>query len=211
MAKRKDLTKEDILRAMRITKSNRSASRYLHCCYHHYKKWAKLYVNEDNISLFDLHKNQCGKGIPKFLKGDGRDPILIDIIEGRADPSPFSAERLKYKLITEGHIAEECANCGFKERRVLDYKMPLILYFKDKDKSNYRRENIDLFCYNCYFLYVKDIFTEIEVKSMEEHVSVKTAEVKWDIDSYTLKRLKELGLDGIEKDEDDDYSLVSRK
>ena len=40
------------------------------------------------------------------------------------------------------HKAEECAECGFKERRVLDYKMPLILHFKDKNKKNYRQENI---------------------------------------------------------------------
>ena len=30
--------------------------------------------------------------------------------------------------------------CGFKERRVFDYKMPLLLHFKDKNKKNYRKE-----------------------------------------------------------------------
>ena len=33
-------------------------------------------------------------------------------------------------LIQEGYIQEECTSCGFHERRVLDYKIPLIMHFK---------------------------------------------------------------------------------
>ena len=57
----------------------------------------------------------AGKGIPKFLKGQGKEPALIDIIEGRVDASSFSPNKIKYRLITEGHLLEECNNCGFKE------------------------------------------------------------------------------------------------
>ena len=35
-----------ILRAMKHTKSNMSAARYLGCSYPHYKEYAKLYKNE---------------------------------------------------------------------------------------------------------------------------------------------------------------------
>ena len=67
MPKAKHLTKEQILLAMRHTKSNRSAARYLNCSYIHYKMWAKRYHTvEGGPSLFESHKNQSGKGIPKF-------------------------------------------------------------------------------------------------------------------------------------------------
>jgi hypothetical protein len=43
MPKPKPITKEQIVGAMGVTKSNRSAARYLNCSYIHYKKWAKHY------------------------------------------------------------------------------------------------------------------------------------------------------------------------
>ena len=62
----KPLSKDDIMVAIRSTKSNRAAARYLHCSYSHYKKYAKLYREENGVSLLDVHKNQTGSGIPKF-------------------------------------------------------------------------------------------------------------------------------------------------
>ena len=56
---------------MAKTKSNRAAARYLNVSYQHYRKYAKLYKNEDGITLLEAHKNQAGKGIPKFLSNRG--------------------------------------------------------------------------------------------------------------------------------------------
>jgi hypothetical protein len=209
----KPLSKEDILRAMNVTQSNRAAARYLHVSYIHYKKWAKNYDATESgyKSLFEQHLNQSGKGIPKFLKGSGKEPALLDIIEGRVDASSFSPDKLKYRLITEGHLAEECATCGFHERRVSDYKMPLLLHFKDNNKKNYRQENIELLCYNHYFLTVGDIFSDKQIKGIEDHVPTYESEVTWEMDDYTRQRLEELGLVDKPKDDDDPYSLVSRK
>ena len=148
MGRAKPLSKEQIVAAQANTRSNMAAARYLHVSYIHYKRYAKMY------NLFESHKNQSGKGIPKFLKGNGKDPALLDIIEGRISAAHFSPSKLKYRLIEEGYLLEECTMCGFKERRVLDYKMPLLLHFKDGNKSNYRSENIELLCYNHYFLTV---------------------------------------------------------
>ena len=47
----KILTKEDLLRAMKITKSNMHAARHLHVSYTHYKKYAKLYKNDEGSTL----------------------------------------------------------------------------------------------------------------------------------------------------------------
>ena len=200
----KPLSKEMIVAAQANTKSNMAAARYLHVSYQHYKKYAKMY------KLFDSHKNQSGKGIPKFLKGSGKEPALLDIIEGRVSAAHFSPAKIKYRLIEEGYLLEECAMCGFKERRVLDYKMPLLLHFKDNNKSNYSRDNIELLCYNHYFLTVGDIFTDKDVKQIEshqEHLGTTDA-IEWEVDDYHLQRLKELGLD--EDNDDDPNQYISR-
>ena len=162
MPKARPLTKESIISAMDKTKSVRAAARYLNCSYQHIKKWMKLYVDSNGVSLFDAHKNQSGKGIPKFLSVSSinkKEPAILDIIEGRIDPSHFNPQKIKYRLITDGYLKDECCNCGFHERRVSDYKSPLILHFKDNNKQHYRLDNMEMLCYNCYYLMVGDIFS----------------------------------------------------
>ena len=97
--KAKPLLKSDIERAIAMTKSNRAAARYLHCSYIHYKKWAKNYTDDDGVTLFDKHKNQSGKGIAKFLSNKGKEPALMDIIEGRVPIDSYTPEKLKNRLI----------------------------------------------------------------------------------------------------------------
>ena len=205
----KPLSKDQILRAMSQTLSNRAAARWLNVSYVHYKKWAKNYdaTEEGYESLFAQHLNQSGKGIPKFLSNSGKEPALLDIIEGRVDVSSFDPEKIKYRLVTEGYLMEECTSCGFNERRVLDYKIPLLLHFKDKNKKNYRKENIEFLCYNHYFLTVGDIFSDKQVKGIEDYKPVNEGSVTWEVDEYHLQRLSELGLDTPDPDE---YDIVSR-
>jgi hypothetical protein len=209
----KPLSKEDILRAMNVTQSNRAAARYLHVSYIHYKKWAKNYdaTEEGYPNLFEQHKNQSGKGIPKFLRANGPEPALLDIIEGRVDASSFNPDKLKYRLITEGYLAEECAVCRFHERRVNDYKIPLLLNFKDNIKKNWNKDNIELLCYNHYFLQVGDIFSDKQIKGIEDHVPTYQSDVEWELDDYQRQRLEELGLIDKPKDDNDPYSLVARR
>lgn len=210
----KPISKEMCLAAMNKTKSVKAAARYLNCSYQHLKRYMKLYQDEETgMTLFDKHKNQSGKGIPKFLSSKGKEPALLDIIEGRIDASSFSPEKIKYRLITEGYLEEECSSCGFKERRVTDYKVPLILNFKDKNKKNYNKDNIHFLCYNCYFLYVDNVFTDKDIEQLEDHVPLNntTEAINFELDDYHMQRLKELGLDGDEKDGDDPYNLVSYK
>jgi hypothetical protein len=204
MPKPKPLSKEMVVAAQANTKSNMAASRYLHVSYQHYKRYAKMY------KLFETHKNQSGKGIPKFLKGKGKEPALLDIIEGRVSAAHFTPEKIKYRLIEAGYLLEQCSMCGFQERRVLDYKMPLLLHFKDNNKSNYSRENIELLCYNHFFLTVGDIFTDKDVKQIESHQELNstTEKVEWEVDDYHLQRLRELGLN--DEDKDDVNQYISR-
>ena len=169
----KPLSKEDIIRAMRFTKSNRSAAKYLGCSYQHYKPYAKLHKDEETgLTLFETHLNQCGKGIPKFLPNRRKEPNVKNIIETGTGWESFTPEKIKARLIAESYLKEECYNCGFCERRVTDYKIPLLLNFKDGNKNNYLLENLELLCYNDYFLLVADPLTPDQIRHIEDNTQV---------------------------------------
>ena len=191
----KPLMKSDIERAMAMTKSNRAGARYLHVSYIHYKRYAKLYTDENGTPLFDKHKNQSGKGISKFLPNKGKEPALKDIIEGRVPIDSYTPEKLKNRLIQESYLQECCSKCQFAERRVIDYKVPLILNFKDNNKKNWSLENLELLCYNHYFLYVGNIFTNKQIQHIEDY-NPSTFESKsdWELDDYYKDHLTNLGL-----------------
>ena len=62
---RKPLTKGRIMWAIEQTRSLTKASELCDVCYPTFRKYAKLYKDEDGISIFEKFKNQQGKGIPK--------------------------------------------------------------------------------------------------------------------------------------------------
>ena len=97
MAQPKPISKEQCLAAMKHTRSVRAAARYLHCSYQHLKPFMKAYKDEETgLSLFELHKNQSGKGIPKFITGEHLDKIapIEDIVNGKVDASSFDVNKL---------------------------------------------------------------------------------------------------------------------
>ena len=191
----KILKKEDIQRAMKMTRSNRAAARYLHVSFTHYKKYAKTYTDEETGStLFELHKNQAGKGIPKFLSNGGKEPPIMDLIEGRVPVEHFDPKKIKQRLIFEALIEEKCAYCGFSERRVLDTKVPLVLNHKDGNKKNWNLDNLEFLCYNHAFLYATSPITEKQVEAMEDYIDKNVEEVNWELDEHHIEHLKELGL-----------------
>ena len=195
MPAKKELFKEDILRAIRHTKSNRAAARYLGCSYQHYKPYAKLFNDEETgQNLFDLHKNQCGKGIPKFLPNRRREPNVKLIFEEGVGYESFTTTKIKTRGIAEGFLRDECYICGCNERRVTDYKTPTLLNFKDGSKSNYVLDNLEILCYNCYFLYVADPLTNDEVRHIETNQTPKAKPFEWDLDDESLSNMKALGL-----------------
>ena len=195
MPAKKELFKEDILRAIRHTKSNRAAARYLGCSYQHYKPYAKLF-NDDETgqNLFELHKNQCGRGIPKFLPNRRKEPNVKLIFEEGVGYESFTTTKIKTRGIAEGYLRDECYLCGCNERRLTDYKTPTLLNFKDGSKSNYIIDNLEILCYNCYFLYVADPLTNDEVRHIETNQTPKAKAFEWDLDDEALANMKALGL-----------------
>lgn len=212
---RKDLTKEQITLAIKNTKSNRAAARFLNCSYIHYKSWAKRYYEfEGGRTLFDLHINQHGRGIPKrwlspTFKKEGH---IRDIVEGRMSSKSYNLDYLKRKMIEENILKEECDICKFHERRLSDYKMPLILDFKDNNPNHFNLGNIRFLCYNCYFINVGNIFNRKELKQLETHEPQNKVSdiINFELDGYQLKRLEQLGLYEPPKPEDDGSEFISR-
>ena len=190
----KILSKDDLLRAMKMTRSNRAAARYLHVSYNHYKKYAKVYKNEDGITLLEAHKNQAGKGIPKFLSGKGKEPPIMDLIEGRVPVEHFDPKKIKQRLIFEALIEEKCAKCGFSERRVLDQKVPLVLNHKDGNKKNFQLDNLEFLCYNHAFLYATSPISDEQIEKMEDYIDKNGEDFDWELDEHHIEHLKELGL-----------------
>jgi len=200
----KILLKEDILRALKMTRSNRAAARYLHVSYNHYKKYAKMYKDEETgLPLLEVHKNQAGVGIPKFLSNTGKEPPLMDLIEGRIPVEHFDPKKIKQRIIFEALIEEKCNKCGFNERRVLDLKIPLILNHKDGNLKNFHLDNLEFLCYNCSFLYAASPITDQQVDQMEDYLDKKGEEFTWELDEHHIQHLKELGL----YDKDDDKPI----
>lgn len=202
MAASKPLSKQDILRAMRVTKSNMAAARYLNVSYHHYRKYAKNYYEGDK-SLFEIQLNESGKGIPKYHINNKRKPDINKILSGELWIENYKPHQLKEQLINEHIFPEECNKCGFNEKRILDYKTPLLLNYKDSNKTNWKKENLEFLCYNCYFLSVGDLFNKKEIKNMEDY-NVKDNELnkKWEMDEDMKNHLINLGL--MDENEDDE-------
>ena len=146
---RRPLTKIEILRAQEHSRGAMEAARWIGCSYETYRKYAILY------GVHEQHINLGGKGIPR-PNAKGRRHSLADIIAGKY-PN-YDHRRLKKRLITAGYLDEECSLCGFKERRITDYKVPLILNFKTMEIENpFALDNMMLLCYNCTYLTVGNL------------------------------------------------------
>ena len=195
----KILTKEDIIRSQKVTRSNMSAARYLHVSYNHYKKYAKMYKNEDGVNLLEAHMNQSGEGIPKYTSSNEKDIPLDELLTGKVPIEHFDPRKVKARLLSEAKLVEVCNKCNFSEKRVTDLKVPVLLSFKDGNKKNWNLSNLEFLCYNCSFLYAVSPITDNEAEAMESYVKSKDQEPDWELEEWQLEHLKDLGLEQEEK------------
>jgi hypothetical protein len=138
--------------------------------------------------------NQAGRGIPKFLSHKGKLPPLKDILSGKIPIEHFTPQKIRDRLLQEGYLISKCYSCRHNEQRVLDSKQPLLLDFKDNNKKNFELDNIQLLCYNCYFLYVGNVLTDKQLMGIEDYIPKNQSKVDWEVDEYHVEHLKELGL-----------------
>jgi hypothetical protein len=194
----RSLSEGVIRNAMKHTQSNFQAARYLNVTIETYRKYAKLYIDQETgKTLYELHKNNNGKGIKKVAWKHDISVEKLNEIMSSDNYRAFNLRKLKNRLIYEGILRMECYHCGHCEKRVVDYKQPLILNFRDGNKHNWRYENLRMLCYNCYFLFVGDVFSEKQIIRMEDvnATALKSAQVDWDIDDNFLAHFQDLGLE----------------
>jgi hypothetical protein len=97
----------------------------------------------------------------------------------------------------------ECYQCGFSEKRVIDYKQPLILNFKDGNKNNWKLDNLRMLCYNCYYLYVGNLFTDKQMKAFEDSGAPLVKDMPtFDIEDDILAYFNDVGTEKLEDEED---------
>jgi hypothetical protein len=140
-----------ILAAQEISKSEAQAAQRLGVSFMTYRKYAKMY------GIYGRVKNKAGIGIDKSIKNEdtGKYP-LNKILEGKFPD--YSSNRLKERLLRSRRIEAKCNRCDFSGNRKCDAQHPILLNYIDNNDKNKKRENIELLCYNCYFIYVNNPF-----------------------------------------------------
>jgi len=137
------LFESEILEAQSHTETAINAAKYLGISYKTYKKWCKVY------NLWKTNPWVRGAKKKYWDSNKGKYP-LNQILEGKFPNYPIY--RLKNLLIRSCVKEAKCEICDFKEKRFTDDKIPLLVNFKDGDEKNYKLENLQILCYNHYFL-----------------------------------------------------------
>lgn len=196
------LNEVDIRNAMANTRSNKEAARWLGITDVTYKKYAKSLIDEaTGKSLFELHKNESGKGIPKLWSGSDWKHNLDKMLIQNQPNDPAKITKLKELLMKDGRLGYQCCQCKFGEKRLTDMKAPILLNFKNGKKSDWCIENLEWLCYNCYFLYIGDIFNNKMLQRVES-TNIEAPEIKEDVmqvyqlDDFYYQHLRKLGLEG---------------
>lgn len=155
-----NLTENEIRYAQENSQSAHGAARFLRVDYDTYKKYALKYIDSaTGKTLFELHKNQAGKGTRKAVSRQSKYSALErlqPIING--ERPDYKGTGLKKRLISAMVMEECCSICGYDKRRAFDYSVPLILDWIDGDKTNHLLSNLRLLCHNCYYMEVGSVY-----------------------------------------------------
>jgi hypothetical protein len=84
----------------------------------------------------------------------------------------------------------------------------LLVNFKNGNKRDWKQDNLEFLCYNCYYLTIGDIFTPKQIQGIEDTYEIpKIQEVKWEMDDAMYEQFKSLNLldENDDKDENDDF------
>lgn len=197
-----DFSEEQVLSALASATSVKEAARILNVSYGTLKSYAKKYVDPTTgKTLFEKFKNPSGKGIDRNYDRLTSMYSPEKLFKQGQKTTPERIAKLKDIVVSKCIIKLMCNKCGYHEKRLTDMKPPLLLNFVNKNKSDWRIENLELLCYNCYFLYIGDPLTKEEIKKIQSYDFGNEA-YKQDLqefhqlDEVYLNHLKELGLDG---------------
>lgn len=167
------LLESEVLAAQSISKTEAECARKLGVSFMTYRKYAKMY------NLYGRVANMAGKGISKPIKNEDSGKYPLNSILENKFPN-YSTNRLKVRLVRSNRIQEKCNKCSFETRRISDSAMPLLLNYVDGNRKNKLFENLELLCYNCYFLYVNNPFgckKTFKISEAEESAASETIEL----------------------------------
>lgn len=135
------ITKSMVENAIKNSKSQSEAARWIGVSYNTYKKWAKFY------ELWDDHLNPQGKGIKKVSANwsVSMEKILSGELEYKLPYKVF-----RKRLVDEGYKNNECEQCGYAEVNFAHKEVCLLIDFDDGNEYNYKFENLKLLCPNCF-------------------------------------------------------------
>ena len=186
-----NLTRDTVLLAISKTSCNFEAARYLDISYATWKKYAKMYTDDEGVSLLEVHKriNVLEKKKKRIAMSD---TIFYDAIKGNVNGRYFKSNEIKKKIIQGNYIEEKCSCCGFDERRATDLQIPLLLTFKDGVKTNWDLENLYLLCYNCYYLNIGGVYTRKQIEYIEGRRTVDPEKMNKQISNLNETHLKKL-------------------
>jgi len=144
-------------------KSNRDASQYLNVSFKRWKKYASLYIEkESGKSYFQLLLDRSNKAkgqrliiLKKLHRKKKWDEwyvknILEKLNNSELDVKKYTQKRLKEFLIANDVLVERCACCGYSEKNMLTGKVPLLIDHNDCDYTNWKIENLQMLCFNCF-------------------------------------------------------------
>ena len=198
------LTEQEVLEAMKNSRSNLEAARWLDVDSRTWEKYAKHYIDlETGKSLYELHCNKSGKGKRKIFRN--REKVfnrpLDELLKENKIAKKTHVALLRSELLKDGRLGFQCSCCKFAERRISDSKSPLLLNFKNGKKTDWRIENLRWLCYNCSFLLGIDYFSQNTTQEVEgfnpeltTRNNVDTINKFYDLDEILLSHFKEVGL-----------------
>jgi ferredoxin len=143
------LLKHEIEAAQSISLSEADAQRKLGVSKHTYEKYAKLY------GIYGRVMDNKDRKTPRLRFDEEKSLYPLSRIFANEYPN-YTKPQLKKRCIRAKKLAEKCNNCGYCERRLGDNKIPLVLNFKDGNEKNMALENLEILCYNCFFVNVNN-------------------------------------------------------
>lgn len=176
-----NFTESEIRYAISVSFTFTEAARFLHCSPSVFSQYAKMYYDHaSGKSLWQLLKDKKHGAKKGTKKNSSYSPLncpMEDIFAGK-HPS-YLPDKLQRRLIVEGYLIEQCNICGFNARRIGDYKIPLKLAWKNKVTADHSLDNLELVCYNCFYLYYGEIFDKryrVDPKMYSRHRNLIPAE-----------------------------------
>jgi len=181
LVRRKRITEELIKMAVDNCTSASECARYLSIKYTTFKRHADKYKYPGtDLSYFEYVKFTRNDSPKKTARNSYRPGGLNipkkvfteeQIIHG--DYPLVTPVKIRKYLVQFGYLSDCCHHCGYNEKRFTDGLSPIVLNFKDGNVLNKKLDNMELLCYNCYFMLGIPIYDYGKVQEQRDENGVK--------------------------------------